>query len=230
MTTMVHYERKFPYLFFDFEGIDGAGKDAQITKLVDMIKEDDNGLYGNKYRNIWTTREPTMDSEEGRLICTKLKGLSLSAEEAAYLFVTDRKKHTHPRIVEDHLAIDSDVITSRYDLSTDSFQMTQGLSFDELYEMHSYYEKDGCIIPDMTIVVDTTPEVAAQRRGKRKGTKEFFETADFQKKVRDNLLYCVDKLREYDGRNIIVVNGNQSIDAVAQEMYEKLKGFDFLRR
>ena len=211
---------KSKHYFITFEGIDGSGKDTQIYKLAELIKNDDKEFYGDKYSNIWITREPTNITQAGKEISRLLRTNKLSKEDASRLFIEDRLQHTE--MINDFLK-HSDVICSRYDLSTLTYQYTQGMDFDELYKMHRPGQKNGIIIPDVTLLFDLTAEEAAKRTAERDSEKEFFEELEFQKKVRNNTYWCIDKLREYDGRNIVIINAEQSIEKVTQEMYEKLK-------
>ncbi len=206
-------------LFVSFEGIDGCGKDTQLHKLCEAIRDDNNYPFGNKYSNIWITREPTKITSSGIKISELLSTNSISPEDATRYFIEDRKEHS--TIIKSILK-HSHVLISRYDLSTLSYQMTQGMDFDELYKLHSYNSNDGCIIPDITIVFDINVDLAFERMSKRGSKKEFFEIKSFQEKLRDNLFFCIDELKKRDGRKIIVVNSNQSIDEVTKEMCEKI--------
>ncbi len=208
------------YKFITFEGIDGAGKDTQLYQLAEMIREDES-FYGNKYHNVWITREPTQHSEPGRKICDLLKKDNISKEEATELFVSDRIEHS--RVIEDVLR-HSDVLLSRYDLSTLTYQYAQGMPLDELYNMHRYGERDGTIIPDITLFFDISAEKAAKRMLGRK-SKEYFENLEFQRDVREKSYEVMDYLKKRDGRDIIVINAERPVDSVSQEMHDRLKQF-----
>jgi len=209
-------EKKY---FISFEGIDGCGKDTQLHRLVEAIKEDNEGPFGNKYSNLWVTREPTKITESGTKISNLIREREVSKEEATKYYVEDRKEHT--KLIIDMLK-HSYVLTSRYDVSTFSYQMTQGMDFEYLYELHKFNSDDGCIIPDITLVFDVPVEVAFERMQGRDSAFECFEKREFQEKLRGVLFDAIDRLREKDGRCIIVINANQSIEDVTKEMIEKL--------
>lgn len=207
--------------FIAFEGIDGAGKDTQLNKLVEAIKEDNNSKpFGNKYSRIWITREPTKMTDAGITIANLIRQRDVSGEEATRYYVEDRKQHT--KIIKDMLK-HSHVLTSRYDLSTLSYQMTQGMDFDYLYELHQYNQENGCIIPDITLIFDIDADTAFNRMGGRNSTHECFEKIEFQRELRKNLLWIIDELRKRDGRKIIVVNADQPIKDVTKEMIDKIE-------
>lgn len=204
--------------FISFEGIDGCGKDTQLHKLVEAIKEDDGHPFGNKYSHVWVTREPTQITKAGIKISNLIRERDVSKEEATKYYVEDRLEHTV--LIKDMLK-HSHVLTSRYDLSTLAYQMTQGMDFEELYEMHKFGEDDGCVEPDLTLVFDLSVDTAFERMGNRDSAQECFEKKDFQEKLKGNLSYAIDELRKR-GRKILVIDASKSIDEVTAEMIEKI--------
>lgn len=206
-------------LFISFEGIDGSGKDTQLLKLVEAIKKDDDYPFGNKYSHIWIARNPSKLTKPGREIARKIREGEVSKEEATRLFIEDRKEHTD--IIKQVLK-HSHVLISRYDLSTLSYQMTQGMDFGELYDAHMFNKEGGCIVPDITLVFKLPAEVALKRSQDRGEAPEFYEKKEFQERLAENLVFAMNKLRETDGRLIIEIDANQSIEEVTKEMLEKL--------
>lgn len=205
--------------FIAFEGIDGSGKDTQLHKLVEAIKYDNGKPFGDKYSNIWITREPTRITKSGIKIAEEIRKRDVSGEEATELFVKDRKEHT--QIIKEHLKY-SHVLTSRYDLSTLSYQMTQGMDFDYMYNLHAYGKDDGCIIPDITIVFDLDADIAFSRTQGRNSAEECFEKIEFQREIRKNLMFAIDELRKRDSRTIIIVDASKPIKEVTKEMLKKI--------
>ncbi|MCA9486661.1 MAG: dTMP kinase [Nanoarchaeota archaeon] len=206
-------------LFITFEGIDGAGKDTQLHKLAEYIRDDDWKVLGDKYAHLWIIREPSLLTEPGRQIASLIRQRDVSAKEAADLYIADRKEHT--KLIKETLK-HSFVLCSRYDLSTLSYQMTQGMEFEELYTMHDFDKEEGCLKPDLTIVFELPVEIALQRTAKRNSQKECFEKEDFQKTLAEKQQYCIQKLQK-KGRTTIVVNANQSMEEVTKEMLNKIK-------
>jgi dTMP kinase len=176
--------------FIVFEGIDGSGKDTQMNLTSDYIR-----LY-NKYANIWLTREPTRITNPG-LTVSKLLQNDIPKDEAVRYFILDRKEHSN--MIKSTLQ-HSHVLTSRYDLSTYAYQLSQNnnsdnIDFDFLYNMHNYtninnninnrypdrlrrseldyVDHNSTIIPDITFYFDVSVEVAVERierRNSRDGT------------------------------------------------------------
>ncbi len=206
--------------FITFEGLDGCGKDTQLHKLVEQIREDDNHPFGNKYSNVWITREPTKITKHGIAISEAIRERDVSKEEATLGYTEDRKEHT--KIIKDILK-HSHVFCSRYDLSTLSYQMTQGMEFNELYDLHKFGEGEGCLVPDITLVFDVPVEVALERTANRAGTEECFEKEEFQRELYGNLHKAIQLLKEKDKKRVIlVINANQAIEKVFEEMIRKI--------
>lgn len=173
--------------------MDGCGKDTQLQRLVEIVREDDGYPFGNKYSNIWITREPTKITQSGIKISELIRKREVSGKEASELFVKDRIEHT---VMIKEILKHSHVFTSRYDFSTLSFQMTQGLDFDYLYDLHKYGEENGAIIPDLTIIFDLPTNVAFERMKGRNSVEECFERKDFQEKLREKLFEAVEMVKK----------------------------------
>lgn len=208
--------------FITLEGIDGSGKSTQLERLVSLIKDGTNGIFGDKYTPIWLTREPTKMTEAGRKICDLLKGQEkLTGEVSSSLFVKDRHEHSikyiSPRLSEGNI-----VICDRYDLSTYSYQMVQGIDFDFLYDFHGYKEEK-TLIPDITIVFDVSVEIALERIRER-GALEQFEVESFQRKLAQKQNEAINRLLERQpSRKILRINSEQSIEKVTEELFNKLR-------
>ncbi len=208
-------------VFITFEGIDGSGKDTLIEHCIHLIKSRPE-VFGDKYSNIWITREPTKITCAGKKLAQKLKHGFASKFEAAQLFVEDRIEHSN--IIKQILPY-SHVLCSRYDLSTLAYQKTQGLDFEELYNMHRYNESKGTLIPNLTIYIKTDPHIAFKRIHKRNENRnenrEIFETLDFQIELSKNYDFVIEKLRKR-GREVITINGNTELEEVKKELRKAL--------
>ncbi len=208
------------HVFISFEGMDGCGKDSMLFALTQAIRSENNTIIGDKYSRIWITREPTRLTEPGKKIARLIRERDVTETEASDLFIADRKAHS--RIIEQQLD-HSHVLVSRYDLSTLSYQLGGEKTFEDLYAQHEYLSSNGALIPDLTLVFDLPATVAMKRLEGRSEIVECFENLEFQKKVRNNLTYCVDRLRAKDGRTIVFVNANQAIEKVTEEMIQAVR-------
>lgn len=207
--------------FITFEGIDGSGKDTQLFELLKAIKEDNNYPFGDKYSNIWVTRNPSKITPSGIRISNLIRKGDVDGKLAGQLYTKDRIEQT--QIIKEILK-HSHVLSSRYDISTLTYQYAQGENFDELYNNHNFNEENGCIFPDLTICFEIPAEISFERISKRGETTECFEKIEFQKKLVDAQKHAIKKLKE-KGRNIILVNANQPIENVTKEMLKKINDF-----
>lgn len=208
-------------LFIAFEGLDGSGKDTQLNCLLDEIKSSKNSLFGDKYSNIWVTRQPTKITLSGVTISNLIKERDVSKEEATKWFVKDRIEHSS--IIREQLQ-HSFVLTSRCDMSTLVYQNAQGMNLDELYEMHNYGE-NGTQIPDITLIFRISAEVGLKRiqGGRQEVPAECFEQLEFLQECARKESEVIPYLRKRDGRVIIEINAEQSIEDVTYEMISKLE-------
>nr|QBK89988.1 MAG: thymidylate kinase [Pithovirus LCPAC101] len=200
-------------LFIAFEGLDGSGKDTQLNNIVKYLKDND------KYCNIWVTREPTKITESGKKISQLLKD-NISKEDATKYFIEDRKEHSN--IIKNILKY-SHVLTSRYDISTYTYQISQGADFDNLYNLHNY--NNDTLIPDITFIFLVSVDIAISRINKRNETKEYFENKDFLTNVKKQFPIITEKLRKKDGRTIIFINGEQDIKSITKDIIAKLEPY-----
>lgn len=207
--------------FIAFEGLDGSGKDTQLHRLIDYIKSSDNELFGDKYSNVWITRQPTKITKSGIDMSEKLKQKDMSKEDATNGFIQDRIEHSF--IIRDMLK-HSFVLTSRCDMSTLIYQSSQGMSLEELYEKHNYGNL-GTQIPDITLVFKVSPEVGLKRiQSHRQDVPiECFENYDFLKECEKQEKIVIDYVKNRDGRVVIEIDSEQSIDDVTKDMVLKLE-------
>ncbi len=168
-------------VFVVVDGVDGAGKGTQIALLRDA-------LVGRGVP-VHVTCEPS-DWPIGALIRRYLRheldeGVP-GWHAMALLFAADRMQHLEHEI-EPRLARGEVVICDRYDASSIAYQSAmrgddeaendRALAFIASINDHARR-------PDLTLVLDLVPEVAAKRRGGRGGEAELLERIDLQRRVR----------------------------------------------
>ena len=75
--------------------------------------------------------------------------------------------------------------------------------------------------PDLTIIIDIDPEISLKRAKSRETAEERFEDfgVDLQKKMRKGF---IDLSKDFNCR-IKVVNGQQSVDDLAKEIFSLVK-------
>jgi dTMP kinase len=198
--------------FISFEGIDGSGKSTQIQKLAEFLEARDFDIV--------ITREPggSKGGEEIRNLLLQGNVDRWSAETEILLFTAARRDHLE-RIILPALEEGKVVICDRFTDSTRMYQGMRGVNLRNLVDT-----LNGKVIkfdPDLTILIDINPEISLKRAKSRKTVEERFEDfgVDLQMKMRKGFL----ELAKEFGNRIEVVNGQQSIDKLAQDICSLVK-------
>ena len=198
--------------FISFEGIDGSGKSTQIQKLAEFLEARDFDIV--------ITREPggSTGGEEIRNLLLQGNVDRWSPETEILLFTAARRDHLE-RIILPALEGGKIVICDRFTDSTRMYQGMRGVNLRNLVD--TLNEKVIKFDPDLTIVIDINPEISLARAKSRKIVEERFEDfgVDLQLKMRKGFL---DLAKEF-GNRIEVVNGQQSIDKLAQDISSLVK-------
>ena len=198
--------------FISFEGIDGSGKSTQIQKLAEFLEARDFDIV--------ITREPggSPGAEEIRNLLLQGNVDRWSAETEILLFTAARRDHLE-RIILPALEEGKIVICDRFTDSTRLYQGMRGLNLRNLVD--TLNEKVIKFDPDLTIVIDINPEISLKRAKSRRTVEERFEDfgISMQMKMRKGFL----ELAKEFGNRIEVVNGQQSIDKLAQDICSLVK-------
>ena len=198
--------------FISFEGIDGSGKSTQIQKLAEFLKTLD--------LDVVITREPggSKGGEEIRNLLLQGNVDRWSAETEILLFTAARRDHLE-RIILPALEEGKIVICDRFTDSTRMYQGMRGVNLRNLVD--TLNEKVIKFDPDLTIVIDINPEISLKRAKSRRTVEERFEDfgINLQMKMRKGFL----ELAKEFGNRIEVVNGQQSIDKLAQDICSLVK-------
>lgn len=193
--------------FIVLEGVDGSGTTTQCGLLADALRA--------RRIPVHQTAEPS-HGPMGSLLRLMLAGRVVGAHqqapawnELALLFAADRLDHLDGEILP-NLREGVHVICDRYDHSSVAYQSVAGQGADAIAwirELNRFARR-----PELTIVLDVPPAVAAARRRGRGGPGEIFDDDPLQ--VRLCAFYA--KLEQhFAGEPIIHVDGNRSADEVA---------------
>ncbi len=198
--------------FITFEGIDGSGKSTQIQYLEKFLK--------NLGFDIIVTREPggSLGGEEIRKLLLQGEVDRWSAETEILLFTAARRDHLE-RIILPALKDGKIVICDRF---TDSTRMYQGMRGPKLRDLVDKLTDEiiNCD-PDLTIVIDIDPEISFKRAKSRKTVEERFE--DFGVALQKNMRKGFIELSKEFSDRIKVVNGHQSVDELANDIFSLVK-------
>src|SRR3989344_2801321 len=194
------FKNNYPGKFIVIEGLDGSGKSAQVDLVIDYLKQ--------KGKDVIVTKEPTIDSDAGRKIKQALRHeISVEPLELQGLYVQDRKEHLENKVVPS-LKEGKFVVSSRYAFSTFAYGYSDGLDVDLLVKMN-----DNFLLPDLTIIVDVSPDSCVERIESRGEPKELFEKREKLAKVNEIYKKLPDMFE-----NIVMVNGERSIPDVFEDI------------
>ncbi|MFO0549833.1 MAG: dTMP kinase [Polyangiaceae bacterium] len=203
------------------EGIDGAGTTTQIARYASYLRDQGRGVH--------VTREPStgpIGTFIRDIMAARVKLPSSPAFDLmALLFAADRLDHVRGEI-EPHLAEGDVVLSDRYDLSSLAYQSADAGDTARrlgvpVHEVVSWIRQLNRFArrPDVTLVVDVAPDVAAERRQKRGGPEDLYETAALQARLARAYAHAEALV---PGDKVIHVRGEGSVDEVAVLVREAL--------
>jgi dTMP kinase len=205
-------------LFIVLEGVDGAGTTTQSHRLRETLQA--RGLTAQ------VTQEPShgpvgllLRLVLSRRIIVPQAGGSIppSWSTLALMFAADRLDHLEAEVIP-LLTAGVSVICDRYYHSSIAYQSCTGGSsardIQWIKEINSRARR-----PDLTIVLDVSPEVARERRRQR-GNTELFDHANLQG---DLCSFYRDLERHFAQEFIVHVNADQSFDEVVRAISEEVE-------
>jgi len=198
-------------VFISFEGIDGVGKSTQIRFAEEYLKA--------RGREVVCTLEPggTELGQEIRNLLLHRKGVVAPRAEAL-LYAADRAHHVETK-VRPALEAGKVVLTDRYLDSSVAYQGAgRNLSAEEVRNISMWAV--GGLLPDLTVLVDLDPAVAAERR---KGTGQEAdrlesEKLEFFQAVRNEFL----KLAAAEPNRFLVVDATETPEQMFAHISKKL--------
>ena len=195
-------------IFISFEGADGVGKTTQIDQTANWLEQQGHSVI--------KTREPggTQGAERLRDLLKYEDGLNLSGESETLLLYAARLDHVE-KIIKPALAKGTIVLCDRFHDSTLAYQGGGG-KVDAEWIMKLHLQILGNFIPDLTFLLMVDEDRTSKRIDKRAELDDKFERAGeaYHHRVRQVFL----QLASLSPQRIHVIDGSQSIDAVAGEI------------
>lgn len=195
--------------FITFEGIDGAGKSSQIAAAVALIES--RGIP------VIQTREPG-----GTPLGEKLRELllheSMHLETEAMLMFAARREHL-AALIEPSLAAGKWVVSDRFTDATYAYQVGgRGLDEARFSALENWVHPH--LQPDLTLIFDLDPVVAARRLAGTGNAPDRFEReqADFFERVRNAYL----RRAAANPCRIKVIDASQTPEEIRKELEEIL--------
>jgi dTMP kinase len=204
--------------FVVLEGVDGAGTTTQVARLAGRLRKERTPVRA--------TREPS-DGPVGTLIRQVLSGRIVVPggrapgwASMALLFAADRMDHVESEI-EPFVAEGGVVISDRYDASSVAYQSVSsgseaGAAIDWIRMLNRYARR-----PDLTIVLDVPPEVAAERRASRGEAAQLYDQNELQRALSE--FYRALPAHMPNDR-VVVVDANASVDVVEDRVWSTYVG------
>lgn len=195
--------------FISVEGGEGAGKSIQVEILTSHLHE--------QGYTVVVTREPggTRIGEQIRAITHNPENVDLESTTEAYLMAAARAQHV-AQIIEPALAAGKIVVCDRY---VDSSIVYQGygrkLGVDVVQTLNDLAVNGA--VPDLTILLDVTPETGMRRRSKATKGKDRLDLQqkDFYERVYRGYL----ALAKTNPKRYVVINAARSIETIASEIW-----------
>lgn len=201
--------------FVVLEGIDGAGTTTQVARLAERLRAD-GGLP------VRSTREPS-DGPIGALVRQVLTGRIVAVERLApgwatmaLLFAADRMDHVECDI-EPFIAQGGVMISDRYDASSLAYQsVSSGSGGEKAVEWIRTLNRHA-LRPDLTIVLDVAPDLAAARRESRGEPAQLYEQNEVQRALAQ---FYRDLAKHMPNDRIVVVDGIGMVEDVHRRVHE----------
>jgi dTMP kinase len=188
-------------MFFSFDGIDGAGKSTQIALLANYLK--DAGL------DVVTCRDPgsTRLGESIRGLLLDDHQTSISAVSELLLYMAARAQLVR-EVIAPALEAGQVVVSDRFMLSNVVYQgHAGGVGAEAAWQIGQV--ATGGISPDLTFVLDISPELAAGRMDRTLDRMEQ-RGDDYRRKLRLGFLEEADRQPE----RIVVIDAGGTVEGV----------------
>ena len=191
--------------FVVIDGIGASGKDTQVELLEKYLTE--------KRTNFLITREHTRDTPTGILIekIIKKQEDQIDSQALQLLFISDRRNH-FVNVIKPALDEGKLVIGNRY------YPVNVAYSVDEWREKFLKINQMVVDKPDLVIVVDTPPEVALERMGKR-GDEDIFDKLETMKKCQEGYYWYA----KHSGDECVFIDGLGTKKKVFNRILDELK-------
>lgn len=200
--------------FIAFEGIDGSGKSTQIGLLAERLKKEGVCCY--------TTMEPT-NAPVGSLVRQVMTGrIRMDNKAIAALFAADRLDHLLNEVdgIASKIEEGTTVLTDRYYFSSYAYH-----SVDVPMEWVIRANEQSALIlrPTVNLFIDVGPDTALERIARNRFHQELFEKKSRLVEVRENYKKAFDLLAGEE--KYTVIDGNQSREAIADNIWEAVRGY-----
>ena len=203
--------------FITFEGGEGCGKSTQIRLLADRLRA--------AGKEVLLTREPggTALAEKIRSLVREESDDPPNSRAETLLFIASRAQVVE-NVIRPALASGTWVLCDRFADSTFAYQgYGRGLDLDELKRINSF--ATGGLEPDMTILLNVSPEVSAKRMRAREAATntdaDRMEKAGdgFHTRLRQGFL----ELAAAEPKRFAVIQADGSVEEVEEAVWNSIQ-------
>jgi dTMP kinase len=198
--------------FITFEGIDGAGKSTQIDVVASALRA--RGLP------LVLTREPGGTSL-GEALRELILHQPMTAETETLLLFAARCEHLS-QVIRPALAAGQWVLCDRFTDATYAYQAGgRGVPEARVAALEHWVHAE--LQPDLTLLFDVPPEVAAERVARARAADRFeAEDVGFFEAVRREYLARVER----DPARFVVVDGTRNPAELRVQLTELMQGWN----
>lgn len=233
---MAGIREKFKGKFIVFDGPDGSGKSTQIKLLAEYFEKDEIPVV-----DIQDPGGTKIGEQIRQLLKYDAKG-KMDVTTETFLFMASRAQLVH-EVIKPAKEDGKVILCDRYISATCAYQGAGGYSVDKIIALGKLAV--GNIWPDLTIILDISPEEGRTRTGQQKNqkTKDKHKDAqqlfllpnvvvdrfdsrslEYHRKVRKEFL----KLKEYYPTRIEIVDvSNSDVISVQEKILNLLMETDF---
>lgn len=188
-------------LYIVFEGIGASGKDTQAKMAYEYLLK--MGV------DVISTREHTRDTPPGELIEEIIKGKKSRIDPLALqlLYTCDRRNH-------DMAVVRPSLNEGKIVLGNRSYATTVAYCPTDWREFILKTNKKIATRPDIVFIIDTSPEVSAQRMNKR-GDPDIFDRTVTMKRCRRGYMWYA----KNSGDKCVLIDG----EGTQGEVFERIK-------
>jgi len=193
-----------------FEGIDFSGKSVQANLLHGALKD--------RKLPVLILREPggTEISEKIRSVLLDNANHKMSAMTEVLLYSAARAQMVRENILP-NLEKGTVVICDRYFDSTTAYQgFGRRIDLDFIKKLNNFATEE--LVPDLTFLIDLDAKIALQRTKTDLDRLEK-EDSEFHQRVRKGYL----EIARSNPDRFVVIDGTQSIEAIQDEIFMKIK-------
>ncbi len=198
-------------LFIVIEGLDGSGKSTAAKHMIPLLEKEFDAC-------VTLSREPNRNYCGGDYIRDVLekKIKDFHPRVLPLSFAANRLDHC-TRLINPLLAEAGNIVISdRYYLSSLVYQSSEDFSFTSVMALNEKASR-----PDVIFFLNVRSEVGYARMGRREQAEELFESR--LEEHRAKYLQAIDFLRDTRQDNIVVIDGNGTVEQTVEQMMEVIR-------